>query len=83
MYVYIYIYGGESKWGNKKNHRFRDSKKMQKLDDLGFCPHHPTSKNQKNIIRYRKMTGWWARATHLKNMTSSIGMIRKPILMGK
>ena len=27
--------------------------------------------------------GWWARATPLKNMTSSIGMIRNPILMGK
>ena len=29
------------------------------------------------------MTGWWARATPLKNMTSSIGMMRFPLLMGK
>ena len=28
-------------------------------------------------------TGWWARATPLKNMSSSIGMIRNPIFLGK
>ena len=28
-------------------------------------------------------SAWWARATPLKNMSSSIGMISNPILMGK
>ena len=31
----------------------------------------------------RNRTGWWARATPLKNMSPSIGMISNPILMGK
>ena len=30
-----------------------------------------------------EISGWWARATPLKNMISSIGKIRNPILMGK
>ena len=29
------------------------------------------------------ISGWWARATPLKNMSSSIGMMRFPIVMGK
>ena len=28
-------------------------------------------------------SGWWARATPLKNMSASIGMMTFPILMGK
>ena len=37
----------------------------------------------KEKIQRHSNTGWWARATPLKNMSASIGMIRNPILMGK
>ena len=40
----------------------------------------PAWKQQKtHEIPHEFISGWWARATPLKNMTSSIGMIRTPI----
>ena len=40
-----------------------------------------SAQNLRSDISY--LSGWWARATPLKNMSSSIGMIRNPIFMGK
>ena len=37
----------------------------------------------KNHCKWSTWTGWWFLATPLKNMTSSIGMMTFPILLGK
>ena len=41
---------------------------------MGRCPIHGARPQASSIL----MAGWWARATPLKNMSSSIGMISNP-----
>ena len=43
-------------------------------------PQHPSTSSE--LAMDQNISGWWARATPLKNMSSSIGMMRFPILMG-
>ena len=58
-------------------HRYRYDKCMKEIRDS----RHISSEwhNQKKKASASTITGWWARATPLKNMSSSVGMISNPI----